>query len=238
MKLLQKKDIDLSKARERHLEVQEGKKLAGAVDRLRELRANEEASLDKFREGTVAKVRAQIDDLINTRTALEAEVGTLEVRRANAQKPVDERAAEFSARENLLKKDKVDLAGEATMLREAEEQLRKDRAHVDKLGEFALEAAQDAEKASEEALKDKKAANAALRDAQNVLEEAKKREKQVGEALLARETSVSARERDVKNGYAHLSEQSAALSLRERAIIDREETLLRGIRRMEKEKQQ
>ena len=63
IKLLTKQEINLRKANEKRLEIEEGRKLASRVDNLRELVAQEEASLASFRAKTVANIGAEIKKL-------------------------------------------------------------------------------------------------------------------------------------------------------------------------------
>lgn len=231
MKILQKKEIDLFKAKERHLEVQEGRKLAEKVDSLRELVAKEQANLTKFREETIAKVHAQIDDLINTKVALEAEVGTLENRRTNAQKPVDLKLSEIASREEVISQDKKEIADRVATLDEKKRQLDARESNVKNSEESLAQLKEAIKKASESVLLDKKNANADLREAQKIREKAQQESKRISGDLKAREDAVAARERDVLNEYAHIAEQTKHFSALERAIIDREETLDRDIKR-------
>lgn len=64
MKLLEKSVINNLKALERKREIDEGKKLAERVDKLRELSSKEQANLSEFRDHTLKAIRQEIDDAL------------------------------------------------------------------------------------------------------------------------------------------------------------------------------
>lgn len=74
MRLLARKDVDAAKALDRQREVDEGVKLAKKVDTLRELQAQEEASLLKFRDNSLTEIVGDINLKIAQRDDLEARI--------------------------------------------------------------------------------------------------------------------------------------------------------------------
>lgn len=88
MKLLSKREIDASKALERKLEVDEGRKLAEKVDMLRRLYAEEQAKFARFRDETIHAVLGEIRILIEERDSLRSKVRQL---RTEADLPAEYR---------------------------------------------------------------------------------------------------------------------------------------------------
>lgn len=74
IRLLQKSEIAKAKAQDRQQELIEGKKLASKVDTLRELRAEEEASLDKFRIETLKTIQIELDYKFSEKKQLEDQI--------------------------------------------------------------------------------------------------------------------------------------------------------------------
>lgn len=105
MKLLPKSDILIKKAQDQKQAVDEGKKLAQKVDTLRELAANEEASLDKFRSETLEQIHKETTEAATKRDALLGEVRELESAKREALQPLT-RELELidEAREELAQK--------------------------------------------------------------------------------------------------------------------------------------
>ncbi len=97
MRLLPKSEIQKAKALDRQREIEEGKKLADKVDTLRELRSEEEVTLEAWRTKTVAAIAKEIADLTEVRDGLTHEVGHLEARRADALIPIDAEIAKLTA---------------------------------------------------------------------------------------------------------------------------------------------
>lgn len=116
MKLLTKKEIDQRKAAEQTREVDEGRKLAKSIASLREIRANEEASLERFRRENVTKIHEEITKYAEERNALAKEVGDLKKEREELKKPLDEEW-------ERLEEERGIFIGERNECREHEKQL-------------------------------------------------------------------------------------------------------------------
>jgi hypothetical protein len=69
-KLLDKKTVNAELNQERRLQVEKGIELAKKVDALREILADEQEKLERFRTETVKKVQMEIDQLIKKRDNL------------------------------------------------------------------------------------------------------------------------------------------------------------------------
>jgi len=88
MKLLQKSDIVKAKALDRKMEIDEGVKLSRRVDTLREVHANEEASLDRFRRETLKAIHDEVTTESAKLDTLRSEVATIQEQRTLALKPI------------------------------------------------------------------------------------------------------------------------------------------------------
>lgn len=88
IRLLSKQDIQQAKARERQQEITEGVKLAQRVDSLRELQAEEEQALKKFRDETLTEIHKEITEKITERDSLIYELSRLKKDREEAIKPL------------------------------------------------------------------------------------------------------------------------------------------------------
>lgn len=100
MRLLNKRDVDVAKARDRQIAVAEGLKLAQRVDGLREVSASEAVALETWRRETLSKITDEITATTSVRDALQSEVKGLEERRALATSSLVERENAVQAREN------------------------------------------------------------------------------------------------------------------------------------------
>lgn len=89
MKLIDKKDIIVQKSQERKREIDEGVKLAKSVDTLRETHLKEQDGLKKFRDATLASIKSELDVLVNKKSTILDEIGTLEQRKRDALAPID-----------------------------------------------------------------------------------------------------------------------------------------------------
>ena len=106
MRLLNKSEIATAKAQDRQIAITEGLKLATKVDNLREVSANEEATLSRYRVETLAEIQAEIAEKASARDELDAEVRVLENRKASALAPLTRHEEELKAyAEELAQKE-------------------------------------------------------------------------------------------------------------------------------------
>lgn len=231
MRLLEPKEVDALKARDKAREIAEGVKLAKQVDNLREVKAQEEASLAKFRSESLAKIHEQIKQESDKRDALKREVYDLEERKKEAQKPLDaekeaiakERAevesfrAEIQAQERALEDTRKGIADKSRLVELEKRRTDTERGQVRE----ELERAQTARILAE---KDGKAAKDALAESQRIKEE-------MLEDLKERDIHMAVRERDVKLKEENLSIRQAELDKEWKLLRDRQALLERTLKR-------
>ncbi len=102
MKLLNKSDVNNLKAVETKRSIDEGLRIAKRVDVLREVRADEEASLNEFRIRTLEQINQEINEEVSKRDALKEEVKLLETKRRETLEPLIEREEEIEEVEARL----------------------------------------------------------------------------------------------------------------------------------------
>lgn len=117
MKLLTKSEIDKKRADEFRREREEGLKLARNVDRLRQIRPQEEATLAKWRSDTLAQIHAEIKTETEKRDVLIADIRRLTGERGEALKPLTEEMA-------LLEKKREEISQANKTLETKEEEIR------------------------------------------------------------------------------------------------------------------
>lgn len=234
MKLLQKSEIQTLKARDFVREAQEGKKLAEMVDRLREIKAQEEASLTNFRVKTLAKIHDEITQEQEKLATLKGEVKTLEERRKDALKPLDEIKKQIAREREFLDERSKSLDDRDRLLeaRDATSQ------NTLKKASDALERAKNREMAATESLREASKTNTA---AQKALDNAKKVEKsasdlksKVTQELLHRDIMASSRERGITMKENNLAIREAELADGWKLLEDRKEMFERQIKRNKK----
>lgn len=234
IKLLKKSEIDQAKARDRQLEINEGLKLAKKVDTLREVVAQEEESLKKFRIKTISAINDEIiiaakkrDDLNKENSDLEEKNILLKTERKKLEEPVDLTEAWESVKgreeiiENLsIKNDKWETDYQEKLLLLNKEKARYEsdkqtleiliRKYLKENGKFVS----DFEKFE----KDRK-----------IFEEYEKIQK---ESISSRELDVSKREEINSKLEKENSKKENDLMLREKILKDRMEVLERNIKRL------
>ncbi len=231
MKLLDKKEVNASKALERKLEVEEGAKLAKRVDGLRELSAREEESLRRFKDAAVEAAKAEIGFFIGKRDKARDEAKEAEHLREVAMRPVYLKEAELESREVYVKAIEKALSErkEGADSRDLELSLRLEecRAAEQKAGAVS----DRARKFHDQALKKLQEADEKLQEADNALAAARSEAKSVQEGLELRKGSMLGMEETLRAQYAHAAAEEERLSILERAIIDREQQLEREVGR-------
>lgn len=231
MKLLLKKDITQQKADELRRSISEGKRIASSVDRLRETRADEEASLQRFREETIRNIHEETTQAAKERDEVRQEVSKLKREREELQKPLDEEwSTVLEDREtNQKEADRLanwgvefqkvaqDLDVRTRSLEDERERVRSER---EQSSRFFQDAIRDSEEAKISNEVERKAAQETLR-----LKAVVERE------LAARDASVAASERRISIRDESQDRRELELNARETLLADREQTLLRNVKR-------
>lgn len=102
MKLLDKKTVNLEKAKEKKLEIDEGVKLAKKVATLREAASKEEISLKKFRDENLKNILKEVEEATLKRDSILAQAQDAEARRERALRPLTEEKEEIKAQKEEL----------------------------------------------------------------------------------------------------------------------------------------
>lgn len=225
MKLLDKREIDVAKAAERHMEIEEGRRLAVRVDSLRELFSKEQGSLAKYRDETMKEALKQLAEVTAKRDQMIEERLEAEEQRNAALKPVDDIKAEADrvlevARATQARAEEKE--GDANIAKKAAEELLLDakleRDQLKGLREGAVEI-------NLEAQRHEKAARERLRESEKFQEEVKRKAEAISEAADVRDEESKRREAAVIEAERKVAHDAAELGTRERDIIDREERL-------------
>lgn len=231
MKLLDKREIDRAKAAERKLDIDQGAKLASKVDKLRELASKEEGSLNRYVAAVREAALAQVAEYVKQRDQALSDAITAQQQRDALLKPINYRAEEFKSREaaleaarEALKQDKQMLAGRSALMDK-----RENEARVAK--EINDEEAAALHKISIETLRLQKESRADRSTSANLLADTETKAGQILADAGKKSMDLKARELSHARDREKLANDVKALNARERAIIDREETLARELRR-------
>ena len=232
MKLLSKQEVDLAKAKDRRLEIDEGKKLAVKVDKLRQLAQDEQAKFLMWRDEQIAAVKAEILVWVEKLDALKHDVQWYEDRRAKALVPVDERKEELRLQAEENEKERIRLEGLERSIRDMDAVLDTKEAKL-----LVLETNLKTEETNLFSLKksisnEKTAAFEAINEASAKALATESRNNAISQELIVREGKVAEREKNAMLKEHSFAQAEAGLSKRERVIIDREERAAREIRRV------
>lgn len=234
MKLLTKQELTERKAEEQRREIDEGLKIARQVDRLRETKAEEEASLLRFRTESIKKIQSEITELGAKRDDLANQVARLEKEREVSLIPVTELEEQAAG---LLEEAKRELEN-ARLERLNVEQESKETAGVKKTLEIKQEQAETLRQRAEELAQERMAA----------LDEAEKERLKAIRVRAHAEAYAEAMESDLEERNNSLIVKEEAFILRVSAVDalqkrlrkkeiqlnDREKTLEREFNRLKK----
>lgn len=231
LRLLTKREIDKKKSVERQREIDEGMKISRRVDSLREIEAEESASLDLFRTTTIEGIHKEIHEVTLERNELKTEVSALEDRKAEALKPLtDEWTSLNIAKEALSVKESVlsdlskDIYGQKETLDARELKLRQDeRAIALKEGRIQLyldKVQRESESSKNTAMEIDKIRNETILLKSNAELQFNNRE----ENIKNREKNLETREKEVDAERQELAKERVRLA-------DKEKTLERALKR-------
>lgn len=225
LRLLNKSDIAKSKAQERNTEVQEGLKLARRVDGLREISAQEEQALSKFRIETLSEIGQQIAVKEKEREQLMREVYDLEMRREAALVPLDAEWEEIEKQRHFLAEgyDKLDkysfvLEEKAIDIQEQEDLLEENERRIVDMHKRTNDLWQEADTIKSETERKNRLAEEILhkaeRESSELLDKAAQKDKEVrdrDDAVSAREKSQEEDRRELLKEWALLKDRQAML---------------------------
>lgn len=233
-RLLSKREVDAQKARERHREIEEGKKLAGRVDGLRELASSEESGLEEFRIKQLTAIQAELGPKIQELAEVNSEIARKKTIRDQESVPIEEKWAEIRSAEAASRKEQEELTQRDAQLKLAiaaniEREHQNEAEHQRALAEH--------QRATEMLVQSAKVHD----EARQTLKDAQEKDRVVNTALTLREKEVRAREESA----VHVQEIQSKLGKRletyeqnlfkkELQLRDREKTLERNISRNEK----
>lgn len=232
MRLLPKSEITKQKAVVQQQTVEEGKKLAMTIDRLREVVAEEESSLEKFRSETLKQIHKETSAAAATRDELLGEVAQLELRKKEALEPVYDL---WGAVEEVNKQAEYERQAVAELLREAEQKVQAADA-AEKQAAQALYVAETIKERHQSLLNEviqKK------QEAEQIVTEATEKYQQSAIMKEQTETSLSARKQELEALSEQLQKKEEQLEqerLRQQEervrLADREQTLEREFTRL------
>lgn len=234
IKLLTKREIDTKKSIERKSEIDEGVKLSRRVDSLREIQAEEQASLEKFRAETVAGIHKEIVQETNMRDTLHAEVVKLERRREDALRPLDKEKSELATlekealvRNDVLTKREQRLFQNEVIAQSVAEELVNEKKRSDDREARTRKLLVDAQNVSEQAEEERA-------ESVNIREKATLFRENVEKELRERDTQLASKERGITLKESALSLKEEELRIKEIQLTDMRATLERAFKRLKK----
>lgn len=230
-KLLEKSQLTAAKNKDTAREQAEGMKLARRVDSLREIAAQEEAALKKFRDQTLAQIKADIEKESKPLQELRKEVVILQQSRQDALKPLTEEKNEIlSLREQLHKETQV--------LNAYREDIKKRELSVDhnlKEAENEYQRANEYQRRQAQYLQDtdvsRRNAEEYLKQAEEKKERASKLSQEILIEFASRDMQLAASERRIEMKDKAQNEREQELNQRETRLLDREKMLERNLKR-------
>lgn len=234
MKLLDKREIDKSKALEMSRAVQEGAKLAKRVDALREAQAQEEVALAKFRKETLTKIHEEITYHATTRDALYNEVRTLEARKVEALKPIEAEKREAQEAVAHLEETKRHLEAKSRELEEKERGVEAQRKSSALELARALAERSRATEYLDNAEANESATRFVLAESEAIRDSARRFKADMEQELRQRDEAVASKERGMELREDYIRREEQRLVKENRKLEDRKSALERSIKRLKK----
>ena len=233
MKLLDKKQIDVSKAKDRELEIREGAKLAKKVDIPRETFSKEQTNLTQFRNETLQKVKDEITKVVSQKDEIIKDIAELEEKRKALLVPLNKEweevrkaKAHLEFENEILRENLTAIGQSETDLSERAQKLEVEESRISDMKVETFKLNVQAEQAKEEAIailnRIKVSEQAVNLDIQNRLSTVAKREEE-----------ISYRELDLVNQLNGIKDKEDSIIRKEIQLRDREETLGREILRQQ-----
>lgn len=234
MRLLPKQEVNIRQAQQKKAEIDEGLKLARRIDSLREIAAQEEASLASFRSSTLKAIQEDIKKLENERNAVKKEVDDLRKELKEGTKRLDVRENELKEHAESLKKLETTLNSRVQALKTLATKLKEQsKQSTDYYNRLLY-----AHKVINEIRKETEATYAEAKSFTDLSKQQYADIVRMSEAveldLRTRDIAVASKERDLTIREERIAK--TADDLRKKAILleDREQTLERELARLKK----
>lgn len=235
MLLPDKAQVHRSQILERKIDIEQGKKLSSKLDELRRLVADEEANFKKARERSVELMKKEIAEWVHKRDQAKKEYEEMQNAVDAPKKDLEKRKKTIEEAEEKLNRISERLAETARNFDLRSKQLKMDEDAIAEALKNAKIALDDAEHIQKQALSEAKQSRTASKDREMAADKKFGEADDRLEAVSIREKKAEEREKILTGIAANLVEEQHKLSLRERDIIDREETLKReATRRLKK----
>jgi hypothetical protein len=232
IRLLSKSEIAKSQSNDRAREIAEGLKLSRRVDGLRELSANEEQALEKWRSETLSAIGREISVLNHEKEDLIAEIHVLRKEKAEGLKKVEGELLSIVSFRNTLDQREHNLDEKLReVINQGKEIEIKLRNSADEL-ERARTQKERAENLRRIADDDRKEAETTLVHARAIQENALKFKDNSEKHILEHNQAITQREKDIE-AREKASEEVSKELLRERIrLADERATLARAFERL------
>lgn len=234
MRLLTKSEIATAKATDRSREVAEGIKLAKRVDGLREIQAQEQAALEKFRRESIATIHDEINAATQKRDTLKIEVDVLEVRKKEALRPLADAWEKIGTINKGLELERKELDGREEIVSFAEEQVTRTLRHADGQLHRANAKREQADKLVFEADNNRQKTEESLENARKLETSALQLRNAVTKELRERDTSMAAKERGVLLKEEWAVKEKEKIRIEWVKIGDQRKTLDRAFTRLKR----
>lgn len=231
LKLLSKQEINQAKASERKMAIDEGLKLAKRVDTLREVHAEEEVSLQKFREQTLSAIHAETTKAEAELNTITREVEILKRERAEALVPIRDKWDEVNAANEACEKRGRELDTRSAALDARDTDLKEQGKLLNRLVGMAKGRAERVLGLQRDAEHDRDEARLALEQAEKVREDTLRYKEEVNTELRTRDAASAVRERELDVRTQAVDKREKGLDDRELRLKDREDTLARNLER-------
>lgn len=236
MKLLDKRTVNNLQNEQKRLEINEAIKLAGKVDRLRQVAATEQANLKKFKEEGVKVLKEELTHLKSQYNAIKQEVNALEEQRKFLMLPLNKEWAELRSEKDEFHIQVARLKELEVYLHRKEVDLDQKSREIDKY-QAELQTLEEHHKSLlEDAIQKKKEAKQFY---ELKVKEVQKLDKEViaNRKLIKKEQEdLTFIKIDLDNREKVLNKREKVLNFKERQIKDQYETLQRTLTRLQNDK--
>lgn len=234
IKLLSKQEVSQRQAEQQRAIINEGVKLAKRVDALREISANEELSLAKFRDTTLREIKKQTDIAQNERDMLIGEVSELRKELSEGTARLDERenhlndiATKLSEQQKQLHIGNTALISLTQSIKTQEKEVKTVAQKLKNVWDVLVEYGKTIGERYAESIE-------LLKQAQQKADTIQRLASSLEEELKVRDIAVASRERDVTIKEERILRTFKEQRERELQLRDREFTLEREFKRLKK----
>jgi hypothetical protein len=234
MRLLPKKEIKRAADEVRKMEIEEGHKLAKQIAGIRQTKAEEEISLEKFRSETLKNIKAELDPLQRELEDAKKELEEARKTRAEMQQPLDAAWKELEKAKEQLEREREEALRASKLAQDERKQAKAELVKAERTNARLLTLEAVAQESRNNAILLEREAAELREEAIQTTNEAKQYQHEVSAHIAEELRKMHMREEALALNEKNVQQAQKEIEIEKLQLADERNTLERALKRIKK----